>query len=71
MLKKPHEYIVAKCSHQDHSFAWTFNVKVSWKELFKAKAFSGLVVGRIPVYLVFMNVAPFVKEKVTKAMNKV
>ncbi len=48
-----------------------FNVKVSWKELFKAKAFSGLVVGRIPVYLVFMNVAPFVKEKVTKAMNKV
>lgn len=39
-----------------------FHFKGSPKEMFSAKAFSGLAVGRIPVYLIFMNVAPIVKE---------
>jgi hypothetical protein len=40
-----------------------FSYQASLRELFRAKAFSGLIVGRIPVYLVFMNVAPYVKNK--------
>lgn len=40
-----------------------FSYKAPLKELFRAKAFSGLVVGRIPIYLAFMNVAPYVKNK--------
>lgn len=46
-----------------------FFYKGSMRELFKAKAFSGLAVGRIPIYLIFMNVAPVVKEQVAKAFN--
>lgn len=41
-----------------------FTYKPPLKEMFGKKAFAGLVTGRVPVYLVFMNVAPFVKEKV-------
>jgi hypothetical protein len=41
-----------------------FSYKAPLKELFRAKAFSGLLVGRIPIYLVFMNVAPYVKDQV-------
>lgn len=43
-----------------------FSYKAPLTELFRPKAFSGLVVGRIPIYLVFMNVAPYVKDQVTK-----
>lgn len=43
-----------------------FNYKASLKELFRVKAFSGLLVGRIPIYLVFMNVAPRVKQECEK-----
>ncbi len=46
-----------------------FFYKGSIRELFTAKAFSGLAVGRIPLYLIFMNVAPVVKEQVAKVLN--
>jgi hypothetical protein len=39
-----------------------FTYKAPLRELFRTKAFSGLLVGRIPIYLVFMNVAPYVKD---------
>jgi len=41
-----------------------FNYKAPLWHLFKPKAFSGLMVGRIPVYLVFMNVASNVKDQI-------
>ena len=46
-----------------------FNYKAPLKELFRVKAFSGLLVGRIPIYLVFMNVAPYVKDQVSEVLK--
>lgn len=47
-----------------------FTYKAPMKELFKMKAFSGLAVGRIPIYLVFMNVAPYVKDQMKAAFKE-
>lgn len=46
-----------------------FNYKGSLKDLFKAKAFSGLATGRIPIYLIFMNTVPYVKDRVKEIMS--
>jgi hypothetical protein len=42
---------------------YDFGYKASLRKLFRIKAFSGLLLGRIPIYLVFMNAAPYVKDK--------
>jgi hypothetical protein len=47
-----------------------FSFKEPIRELFKKKAFAGLAFGRIPVYLVYMNVAPIVKDMVASTLNK-
>ncbi len=47
-----------------------FSFKEPIRELFRKKAFAGLVFGRIPVYLVYMNVAPIVKDMVATTFNK-
>lgn len=47
-----------------------FYYKASLREMFRSKAFSGLLVGRIPIYLVFMNTAPVVKDGMVKLLKK-
>lgn len=47
-----------------------FNYKASFRDLFRLKAFSGLIVGRIPIYLIFMNVAPYIKDQVKEVLKK-
>ncbi|GEM_PF-5497753 len=47
-----------------------FNYKAPLREMCKVKAFSGLMIGRIPIYLVFMNTAPLVNEAVKRALSK-
>lgn len=46
-----------------------FSHQAAVSDLFKAKAFSGLVFGRIPIYLIFMNVAPRIKEQLQTALQ--
>ncbi len=47
-----------------------FHYKAPLKEIFSRAALSGLLMGRIPVYLVFMNVTPTVYQQVTKALKQ-
>jgi hypothetical protein len=47
-----------------------FAYKASVRELFRLKAFSGLLIGRIPAYIVFMNVAPYVKNGIINTFSE-